>query len=353
MRGQLCGVTAFRLYRTPPLVLALMPAFPDLDIRAERCHLPGNPWATELLGLPFHTLIDSPRLCHGSSSLKPHLWSKELPPGSFLDFDDLGITCSSPLFTLLTLAPHISLVHLAMIMYEMCGTFSIFNPSKFMQQQIDAARSRRLADFGGWRQVHDTQGRATSLWKRDPLLELSEIQAYAATIKGLRGSGPFASAAKMVTGITASPLEVQTSMRLALSRRAGGEGLDGFTNNKRIALPYEARIIADQHVCYADIYFEGDGHRRPLDIECHGHMVHDGGTKEGLDANRMLALQKMGIDVMLLTSEQVRQRDRFRAVVNHLEDQLDIKHREKSRFLREQEDKLCRELFVDWTTLGT
>ncbi len=93
----------------------------------------------------------------------------------------------------------------------------------------------------GWENVKDASGNPTDLWKRPPLIELSELTEFANKIQGLRGAKSFTRAAKCITGVVASPLEVQASMLFGLSRLRGGEGLH-LTNNVEIRMTRSARL---------------------------------------------------------------------------------------------------------------
>mgnify|MGYP003179055010 CR=1 FL=1 len=129
MHEFICGVSAFRLLRTPPQVLALYPPLPDISTRVGKLAIARNPEALGGLGTPIHVLVTQRKYLRYPSSVKMHLWSQELPLGSFFE-NDLEITLSSPLFTLLTMAPHVSVTHLAMAMYELCGSFSVYRPPR-------------------------------------------------------------------------------------------------------------------------------------------------------------------------------------------------------------------------------
>ena len=155
--------------------------------------------------------------------------------------------------TLLTLAPLVSVHRLTMAAYELCGTFAVYTPTKEMQRELDRLRNQRLAWPGGWRQVYDHAGKPTSLWHRDPLATLHELRGFCEESKGMHGHRQFCQAARAVTGVAASPLEVQASMLLNLTRRRGGEGLGPIVNNHPITLNRDARILAGQSTCYADI----------------------------------------------------------------------------------------------------
>lgn len=186
MHEFICGVSAFRLLRTPPQILALYPPLPDISTRVGKLAIARNPEALGGLGIPIHVLVTQRKYLRYSSSVKMHLWSQELPLGSFFE-NDLEITLSSPLFTLLTMAPHVSVTHLAMAMYELCGSFSVYRPAPETQAHLDAIRNTRLSrDM--WQQVRDAHGNGTSLWKRPPLITVHELQHYAEHINGLRAA---------------------------------------------------------------------------------------------------------------------------------------------------------------------
>lgn len=60
-----------------------------------------------------------------------------------------------------------------------------------------------------------------------------------------------------MTGQTASPFEVQTSMLVSLPRNEGGMGIN-IANNVRIPLSDAARSLYDKTCCYADILIESN-----------------------------------------------------------------------------------------------
>ena len=130
-----------------------------------------------------------------------------------------------------------------MAMYELCGDFAVYDPPGDIQKALSAARGQHLSGrFGGWEQVRDARGNPASRWRRPPLIELDELKAFAGASTGMRGHKKFPRAAMW------SP-----ELHPPLSR--------------------------------------------------HGHRFCSG--KGGLDANRTLALQSMGIEVVLLANEQL------------------------------------------------
>ena len=352
MHEQICGVSAFHLARVPPQVQAMMPTFPDLDYRTGKLELSAYPLVVLHLRLPLDILRSDRFQRRKRKSISVHLWSGEMPPGMFRE-NEMDVTLTSPLYTLLTMAPHVPETHLLMAMYEFCGDFAVYDPPEDIQAALDASRRTYLSTrYGGWEQVRDTRGNPTSLWRRPPLIEIDELKRFAEATAGVRGHKKFLRAASAVTGVTSSPFEARASIRLGLSRRLGGEGLSGFVNNQEIRLTSQAFHLAKQDTCYADIFFDETADHGPVDIECHGHSVHDGSAKGGLDANRTLALQSMGIEVVLLTHEQLRQPKRFEATMNHIAQILNIKRRPKTEAMERRSEQLCRELFIPWQFLG-
>lgn len=330
----------------------MLPAFPDLDYRAGKLALATYPLSTLRLHLPLDVLQPDRLQRRKRTSISSHLWSGEMPPGMFYE-NEMGVTLASPLYTLLTMAPHVPETHLLMAMYEFCGDFSVYDPPDDIQAALDATRGMRLStSYGGWEQVRDTSGNPTSLWRRPPLIEIDQLKRFAETTAGTRGHKKFLRAALAVTGITSSPFEARASIRLGLSRRLGGEGLSGFVNNQEIRLTSQAFQLAKQSTCYADIFFAETAGHGPVDIECHGHSTHDGSAKGRLDANRTLALQSMGIEVVLLTHEQLRQPKRFEATMDHIAQLLNIKRRPKTEAMERRSQQLCEELFIPWANLG-
>lgn len=345
-----CGPTSFALHRIPPQAKLCLPAFPytetSLDRRRLNLHEPASYWPS----LPLHILSSDAAGKTRAMGIREHVLSAEIPPGSFQTDDTLGLTFATPQLTLLTMAPLVSIYQLAMAAYELCGSFAIFDPGEELQKQIDAVNAQRLTWPGGWRQVHTTEGSATDLWARDPLVTISELEEYCKKAKGIRGTEKLAKAVRMVNGVCASPLEVQASMMLGLPPRLGGEGIGPFSNNHAITLSAAARTLAGQSTCYADLYFEGTDNRPPVVIECQGRVVHDSSEQGGVDANRTLALQDMGMDVILLTREQLADQERFDAFLGHLRRKLGARKRAKSKTALRAVPTLREHLFGEWET---
>lgn len=357
MHEWFCGPTAFYCLRTPPQVKSLYPLFPDIGFPAGKRQIKldynnSAGWANVLGPLPLHAIVRDPQLRRPSLVVKPRVWTGDLPAGAFYDDEDLGITYASPAFTVFTMASQLSITQMIMAMYELTGSWSIYRPNREIQIQIDHMENTRLAWVGGWQQVRTTRGLATSLWKRGPLITTHELLAFTRGISGMRNAQKYLRAAARVQGNTASPLEARLSMLLSLPPREGGEGFPPFFANYRIAYSHTAATLAGKHTCYADIFFPATETHPAIDVECHGHSVHDGDAQGGVDANRSLALQHMGIEVIHVTHEQLADIDRFEAFCDHLAARLRFKRRSKTEAMLNRRDTLRSELFGSWETLG-
>ena len=252
------------------------------------------------------------------------------------------------LIALLTLASSVSNERLIMCMYEMCGTFAVCKIAPQVKLALEQAYGSRWGDVQlGWENVKDASGNPTDLWKRPPLIELSELSEYVEKIPGLRGAKSFTRAAKCITGMAASPLEVQASMLFGFSRLRGGEGLR-LTNNVEIRMTRSARLISGLDRRYADILLANrDGSRECL-VECQGKAIHGSIESKISDSDRTTALQAMGYPVVLMTYGQLVDPDAFRVVMELIMSYLDAPLKDKTPRQQKLERQLREEIFIDW-----
>lgn len=348
----LCGQSAFYYHRIPPQVLGLYPAISLGNMDRRCCGLGSHAVVKDLLHAPLHRLAFT-RAQSGSRSLfKSHLLTQEPPPGSFRQTEH-GFDVTSPEFTLLNLATQVSRNQLLMACYEMCSSFAVFTPCERAQKQLDEAISLKLIPPDcGWERVVDTKGNGTNLWKRAPLLSAADIAAFAKQAAGLRGVKQLRWAAKRMTGQTASPFEVQTSMLISLPRDEGGLGID-ITNNARIPLSEAARSLYDKTCCYADILIESFTDSMGVILECQGRSAHDSEAASLSDAERATALTSMGYDVIQLTYDQIKDKKSFDHIAELIHKKAGLPYTPKTKQECDAEDALRQKLFVDWDELFT
>ena len=207
----LAGISAFRFYRVPPQVLALLPPVAQARDYGRR-GLYGHPLVGEALGgTPLTCLATARRQSTGARWINWTLVQGELPFGHVLDTDfSIGVT--SPALTLITLGRKLSVTRLAMAAYELTGYFSVFCPSDEMEEAL-ASNAGMLRDSGvrSWHRVPREDGRRGDLWQRAPLADLDELASFARVNAKLRGAGKLAEALSLVNGVVASPFEARLS----------------------------------------------------------------------------------------------------------------------------------------------
>lgn len=347
----LCGPTAFRYYRVPPQVLALYPAIVSGSSGVASRRIRKEKIIEDLLGLPLHRITNTRSQQAKTVLFKTHVLAGELPFGTLQETDH-GFDVATPAFTLFTMASCVSRVHLLMAAYEFCGSFAVFQPTREAESRLQQTQQQGVFPLGfGWQRVRDTQNNNTGLWKRDPLLTIEELQRFANQLDGRHGSKKLRWAAEHITGVCASPFEVQASILLGLPRRFGGQGLS-VQNNYRIPLNDRARALYQHSCCYADIYLEASGEHPAIDIECHGKSVHASEEAGISDAERLAALESMGIPVVPLTFKQLASECSFKAVKHLIEQKRHIKFQPKTERQQRVEQDLRREVLIDWETLG-
>ena len=238
-----------------------------------------------------------------------------------------------------------------MACYEMCSSFAVFEPCERAQQQLDEAISLKLIPPNcGWERVKDTKGTGTNLWKHTPLITAADIAAFSKQAAGLRGVKQLRWAAERMTGQTASPFEVQTSMLVSLPRDEGGLGID-IANNARIPLSEAARSLYDKTCCYADVLIESVTDSMGVILECQGRSAHDSEAASLSDAERTTALTSMGYDVIQITYEQIKDKKSFDNLAELIHKKAGLPYIQKTKQERAAEDTLRQELLVDWDNL--
>lgn len=347
----LCNISALRYYRTPPLALMMLPPITICEADNTRRDLRANPTIAEVINSPIHMLVASDNHKTGAVNIKHHVWSTKQPKDAIWD-TVLDIKVTSPLFTLLTLAPLLSIESLALIIYELSGNFTVFKPSESLEEMLKPYEEQLREGSGGWRRVYSTDGKPGDLWMRSPLIDFDELDRFLEETRGMYGHKRLAQATQMVTGIVSSPFEAQLSMLLNTPRSKGGEGLASISNNHEVALTAEARKLCHNKKAFIDLYVLSDDGTKDLAIECQGRSIHGTGGVKDIDADRATALECMGIDVLMVTYQQISEASKFDALRRLIFQKLGMTYKEKTPRQKAQETKLRQMVFLDWKTLG-
>lgn len=266
------GITALRYLRTPPQVLALYPPLAEPYQDSNHMKLASSPLIEDILHTPLDCTVFHANKRRSSKYYRYHLSNTDLPFGCFRPCNH-GCYVASPPYALLTSAAFLTETQLLMLAFEFCGTYSVYSPRTRTEKLLqDAYAKRAINPTDGWNRVCSATGKASNLWKREPLTTPDELLAFCTEARGLAGAKRLRRVASLVTGVCASPFEAQASILLGLPRRLGGQGYH-FNNNHRIGLTTSAQAIYPYTCCYADIFFEATDEHPALDIECQGRSV--------------------------------------------------------------------------------
>lgn len=276
-----------------------------------------------------------------SNVVAPRFWSSDLPAGAIVDTPfDFAVT--SPVLTLLMVSPYVSIVHLALLIYEFVGTFTVFAPSPELEEIYrEAIGGIRRISLDDWHRVacdviakergiaagRSGSAAGSDLWSRPALLTLDELDAFIEANAGMHGIKNLALARRYVTGVTASPFEARASVLLASSRALGGAGFAGVRNNVRIDLDADARKICGSSYVKGDLVWSARAGRPLTILECQGAMVHGGWGAAAADDDRVLALENMGAKVVRITYRQISEERRCEILTSHLAEILGVRRR--------------------------
>lgn len=380
----ICANTAFRYWRCPPQVRDLYPRLPSPEDGWRA--LSHSPFVTDVLKTPI-IAVASPGCCNHHSGLRSTIrWEGESDVGTTID-THVGFSVTNPLNTLFTMTRFVSQIDLVLAMYELCGWFSVFDPTpaaeiqlKMAAKEIHQSSTQDLfeldegEDEAPWKRVYArvtvktsenegqtdrhedsrkvTKLKGTSLWMRKPLIELSDLHQFADKVKSQMWGKQFHDAAQQVIGIAASPLEVAGILLLNRPRRLGGAGFTNVYANDLTPLSISAQSIAGQKVCYGDIVIVNPILMKGAIIEIQGEVIHGSGAILDHDAERMTALQSMGFDVFLVTHDMLNDSKQLDTIVRSVCDRLEIRYKAKTEAMKSAETRLRANVLCNWLEIG-
>ena len=380
----ICANTAFRYWRCPPQVRDLYPRLPSPEDGWRA--LAQSPFVVDVIKTPIIT-VASQGCCNHHSGLRSTIrWEGAPDAGNTID-THLGFSVTNPLNTLFTMTRFVSQMDLVLAMYELCGWFSVFEPTpaaeiqlKMAAKEIHQSSAQDLFEFdegedeAPWKRVYArvtvkalenegqtnkredgrnvTKLKGTSLWMRKPLIELSDLHQFADKVKSQMWGKQFYDAAQQVIGIAASPLEVTGILLLNRPRRLGGAGFTNVYVNDLTPLSVSAQSIAGQKVCYGDIVIVNPLLMKGAIIEIQGEVIHGSGAILDHDAERMTALQSMGFDVFLVTHDMLNDSKQLDAIVRSVCDRLEIRYKAKTKAMKSAETRLRANVLCNWLEIG-
>lgn len=379
-----CANTAFRYWRCPPQVRDLYPRLPSPEDGWRA--LAQSPFVTDVLKTPIITTT-VPGGVNYHSGLRTTIHCDDASGVDSALETTMSFRVTNPLATLFTMARFVSPTDLVLAMYEVCGWFSVFEPTAAAEAELDKGKDAvenasteslfeldESQDEAQWKRVYArvkvkeqvkakgaygkkktkevTKLKGTSLWMRKPLIELHELHEYARKMKSRKWGTKFFNAAQIVTGIAASPLEVAGILLLSLPRSRGGSGFRNVFVNDFTPLTASAKSIAGQKVCYGDIVIVNSAIMKAGILEIQGEVIHGSGAVLDHDAKRMTALQSMGYDVFLVTHDMLNDAEQLDAIVRSLCSRLELRYRCKTKIQRTGETELRANVLCNWLEIG-
>lgn len=338
------GISAVNFYRTPPAVRNQYPPLPISEKPAIRRTVANGAVFEDLLKSPLHLLVTDINNRTHTKNLKQHLWREPLGKG-LVCCDDVVNKITSPEMTLLIMARELSLPKLALLMYEFCGTYSTFEPNSRASKVQERATSRLSGvDQEGWHQTIDSAGRPSTLWQRPPLTSIEKLRDFAFQITHTPGIVKFRQAIDLIVGVTRSPFESKAAMLLGGPKKYGGQAFPIVTNEV-IHFSENAREFSSSNYAVADILITNKKTGTLIDIECQGDMVHASEFAKERDADRALALQAMGVEIVYLSYKQIANFNHFQSFCAHLAKLSGRRLYPKSAKQMKAERELRNELF--------
>ena len=176
----------------------------------------------------------------------------------------------SPEFLFVRMAQKLSFHAAVRLGYELCGTY-IVRPDEHAKNE------------------------------REPLSSIAKLRRFAEHAEAIRGRRKALVALKYVVEGSNSPMETALAMLLCLPCHYGGFGLPKPKMNYSIKLGKEQSRSTGRGEYRCDLYWKESA----FALEYYGREWHTGASQVAYDARRQSDLQAQGIEVAVVTHEQL------------------------------------------------
>ncbi|MBP3893672.1 MAG: hypothetical protein J6D34_06490 [Atopobiaceae bacterium] len=276
---------------------------------------------------PLEVLVRTREQRSRSKAVVARIWKSPLAPTAFRQVAS-NIYVSSPEFVFLQLATKLDLPELVALGMEFCGTY------------------RRDVEVGGL--DPDATGHIT-IYHQPPLSTPKRLRGFLNVMKSAPGSARAIKALDYVLPNSASPMETSLYLLLCLPRRLGGYALPKPMLNPPIVLSKAGRRHTLRNSAKPDLYWKDI----KLDLEFNSTEFHDENSRAS-DSMRRKALERMGVEVIELTSTELFDTRLFHATVLRLALRFNKQLRpENEGAFAERRALLRRRLLIESTTKDT
>jgi len=280
--------------------------------------------ATYGLSHPIDVLVGSYNARRKSEIVRSRMYTGPTPKGCFVKISD-ELTVCAPQFCFYQMADELPLVKLIELGFELCGTYSLaagirhdstedrsseskdalFENSHITEHSNSDDNSYEAEDVL-FEYSYESEGNPESvdktLYGHPPLTSVKEIKAFIAHMKGVSGQKKSKRALNYIADGSASPMETILSMLLTLPQKLGGYGLPAPEMNKRIDVGSRTKTQSKKAYYICDLYWP----KAKLAVEYDSDSYHTGTDRIASDSAKRLDLDALGINVITLTSRQIR-----------------------------------------------
>ncbi|MBR0405401.1 MAG: hypothetical protein IJI68_09425 [Eggerthellaceae bacterium] len=177
---------------------------------------------------------------------------------------------------------------------------------------------------------------------REPLTSKSKIDTFITSMKGRYGANKAAKALKFVVEYSNSPMETILELLLCLPKRYGGYGLPVPLMNHSIRLTRSEARELGRSAFLCDLCWPDFGYA----LEYYGREWHTDVQSVAHDALRQSDLHYHGIDIDIVTYEQLQTVSQVQVLATKVAKRLSIRLRKPSDLCIAARERLHRELIV-------
>lgn len=269
---------------------------------------------------PYHVLVTSRAERRASAMLKPHLWSRPLPRGTFVSINDELYLSSGP-FLILQLANELELAAAVRVGLELCGIYTLYMGEKIGLSSTDPSEKRYKFISG-----------------IPPVTTVDKVERFLEGCYGQVGHREADAVCQYLLDDSGSPMETAAYMLACLPKRYGGYGIHKPVFNPTLNVQTQAGTSQRR----PDLFWPGPG----VDVEYNSDLIHIAKEQYYKDAERQVQLVASSIRVLPLTRSDVMSPAKFDAFVFGLAKVLDVRLRKFPADWRDRRKALRKCVFA-------
>lgn len=261
------------------------------------------------LSRPLHVTSASTSHNHRTDVVEFHRSGKPFGGTGLLSLGE-GTRVTSVPFTFVQMATSLSLIELLELGYELCGTY-------------------RRGKAGEPTRYH-----------ADPLMTTRQLAQFLRMNPGMHGAKRAQRALSYIAKGAESPREAKCALLFGLPVALGGYGLGIPLMGYEVECTGEAYAIAETRMLRCDLFWPS----ARLAMEYQSRAFHEGELHRARDSRRLNALRAMGIDVVLVTDNELESLFACDTIAQSMLRVLGKRNRTCVRNARDRKLKLRRQL---------